>query len=198
MELFFLTWYSVCLQLSRGIFTLVTPIIGPSYETLVSYSNTFQVSLINSLLFQSASIINIQPNEFTWKFHDNISIWRKGSNQKSLILMEIWNWRCFLYIDSFSSIAWSLIYLPSGWTHDDDKNNDDKDSDVSSFFLYLWFHLVSFRHRGKILPIQSVTFCLIHSWKTLMTGWRDEREKKKSSEQQHDKFWIEKVWKKLM
>uniref|UniRef100_A0A158P4J3 Uncharacterized protein n=1 Tax=Tetranychus urticae TaxID=32264 RepID=A0A158P4J3_TETUR len=34
----------LCLQLSRGIFTLVTPIIGPSYETLVSYSNTFQVS----------------------------------------------------------------------------------------------------------------------------------------------------------
>jgi hypothetical protein len=36
---------SVCLQLSRGVFTLVSPIVGPSYETLVSYSNTFQVSL---------------------------------------------------------------------------------------------------------------------------------------------------------
>ncbi|XP_015794087.1 glutamate receptor 1-like isoform X1 [Tetranychus urticae] len=37
----------MCLQLSRGIFTLVTPIIGPSYEILVSYSNTFQMPFIH-------------------------------------------------------------------------------------------------------------------------------------------------------
>uniref|UniRef100_A0AAN0LHA1 Glutamate receptor 1 n=1 Tax=Polyphagotarsonemus latus TaxID=1204166 RepID=A0AAN0LHA1_9ACAR len=36
----------LCLQLSRGIFALVTPVIGVSYETLVSYSNTFHLPFL--------------------------------------------------------------------------------------------------------------------------------------------------------
>lgn len=35
----------MCNQLSRGIFTLISPIIGPSYEALISYANAAQVNL---------------------------------------------------------------------------------------------------------------------------------------------------------
>ena len=36
----------VCLQLSRGIFALVTPVSGVSFHTLISYSNTFHLPFL--------------------------------------------------------------------------------------------------------------------------------------------------------
>lgn len=36
----------MCLQLSRGIFALLTPVIGVSYLTLISYSNTFHLPFL--------------------------------------------------------------------------------------------------------------------------------------------------------
>ncbi|XP_054167278.1 glutamate receptor 1-like [Oppia nitens] len=38
---------ALCLQLSRGVFSLVSPIIGHAYETLVSYSNIFQMPFVH-------------------------------------------------------------------------------------------------------------------------------------------------------
>ncbi|XP_067134213.1 glutamate receptor 1-like isoform X2 [Centruroides vittatus] len=46
---------TLCLQMSRGIFTLVAPAAGPSYDTLASYSNTFQMPFLSPAFPETSS-----------------------------------------------------------------------------------------------------------------------------------------------
>lgn len=60
---------ALCTQLSRGIFTLVTPFMDASYETLVSYSHAFQMPFV----MVSASLATI--DEHIIKRMQTIVLW---------------------------------------------------------------------------------------------------------------------------
>lgn len=73
----------VCLQLSRGIFALVTPVVGVSYETLISYSNTFHLPFLyagSPLAKQTQANVKNKQQQLTKRHNPPFSN-HKSSNQ---------------------------------------------------------------------------------------------------------------------
>ncbi|RWS08375.1 glutamate receptor 1-like protein, partial [Dinothrombium tinctorium] len=78
----------LCLQLSQGIFTLVAPLMGPSYETIVSYSNTFAMPFIHPGFSQTS---NIRPA--------NYSISMKPRYLPAIIdVIKFYEWKGIIYL----------------------------------------------------------------------------------------------------
>ncbi|CAG2113594.1 unnamed protein product, partial [Medioppia subpectinata] len=79
---------AICLQLSRGVYTLVSPIIGHAYETLVSYSNMFQMPFVH-LGFSRTFDVN----------HANYGISMRPRYLPAIVdVIKFYEWKTIIYI----------------------------------------------------------------------------------------------------
>ena len=107
----------VCLQLSRGIFALVTPVVGVSYETLISYSNTFHLPFLyagNPLTKQTTSIVKRKQTTTSTTRQPNPSANQpRSANQINADLIA--DYGLYLQPDIVHAIYKTMLYLK--WDH---------------------------------------------------------------------------------